>query len=39
MQALLVGVPEVKIKVSHRRFSSLTQGFDILDDRRADKRL
>jgi hypothetical protein len=36
-QALLVGVPKVKIKISHRCFSGLAQGFNILDDRGTEE--
>jgi len=33
---LLVDVPEVKIKVGQRGPPSITQGYDILYDRRAE---
>jgi hypothetical protein len=39
VQALLVGIPKVKIKISHRSFSGLAQGFNVLDDCGTDKTL
>ena len=36
VQVLLVDVPEVKIKVAHRRLSQLAHGLDILYDRGTD---
>ena len=39
MQALLAGVPKVKVKISYRCFLSLAQGFNILNNRGTDKRI
>ena len=37
VQALLVVVPKVKIKIGHRCISGLAQRFNFLDDRGTDK--
>jgi hypothetical protein len=34
---LLAGVPEIKIKVTHRGFSGIAHGFDVLDDSGTDR--
>ena len=37
LQILLIGAPEVEIKISQRGLSGLAHGLDVFDDRRTER--